>query len=178
MSAPIRNSVKILLLNPQNELMLMSVNDPTTTASDGQYYGRFWCPIGGGVEPGESLAETALREIYEETGILAEDVELGPAVWYGEFEFFLNGIFTHMKQTFIVGRTQQMESTLSNLTPFEKSVVEKLAWFSLDQIKNCDEVVYPVVLVDYLPAILAGDYPATPITIDLVKLPDKKFAVH
>ena len=68
--------------------------------------------------------------------------------------------------------------TLENLTLEEQNIVEKLAWFSFDQIKNCNEVIYPVALVDYLPAILSGNRPKTPIAIDLSRLPDKKFLVQ
>ncbi len=42
MSFPIRNSIKILLLNDTNELLLLCVDDPSTTTVDGIYHGRFW----------------------------------------------------------------------------------------------------------------------------------------
>ena len=35
-----------------------------------------WAPPSGGVEPGESVADTAIREVYEETGILVEPVRV------------------------------------------------------------------------------------------------------
>lgn len=40
------------------------------------------CAPGGGVEPGQSLPENLIREIYEETGLT---VEVGPVVLVNEF---------------------------------------------------------------------------------------------
>ena len=53
----------------------------------------------------------------------------------------------------------------------EQAVVKKLAWFSLEDIQNSPEIIYPIVLSDYLPYILAGNYPEKPLEIDLGKQP-------
>ena len=55
MSLIIRNSIQILLLNPENKLLLMCADDPKTTTVDGEYHGKFWFPIGGEIEEGESI---------------------------------------------------------------------------------------------------------------------------
>lgn len=44
-----------------------------------------WGPPGGGVEPGEGVAEAAVREVLEETGIALEVADLTPA-GYERFE--------------------------------------------------------------------------------------------
>ena len=162
-----RNSIKVLLLNERQELLLMCADDPTTTSKDGKYHGRFWFPVGGEINPGESVKEAATREIYEETGI--KEVEFGPVVWFGEFDLVLAGTPTHLKQTFIVAKTKQHKVSLENLTEEEKKVVKKTAWFSLEKIQNSTEVIYPVLLARYLPDILQGKYPDQPLEIDLAK---------
>ncbi|MFH1461567.1 MAG: NUDIX domain-containing protein [bacterium] len=167
----IRNSVKILLLNDENELLLMCVDDPKTTIINGKYLGPFWFVIGGEIEQGESTAQAAIREIHEETGILKEHIKLGPIVWHGEFDLILAGTPTHIKEQFIVAKTKQKKISLENLTQWEKVVVKKIVWFSLDEIKNCNEIIYPIVLLDYLEDIIFEKYPDTPIEIDLAKQP-------
>ncbi|NGX54553.1 MAG: RNA pyrophosphohydrolase [Chlamydiae bacterium] len=167
MSLPVRNSINLLLLNEKKQLLLMCADDPTTTTVDGKYHGRFWFPIGGKIEPGESLEEAALRELFEETGLAPEEVELGPIVWFGEFDLVLSGTPTRLKQRFIVAKTRQNSVSLSNLTQEEQAVIQKTAWFSLEEIKNCPDVIYPVLLPQYLPDILSGNYPAQPLEIDL-----------
>lgn len=55
----------IIVMNDQNEILL---NLRTDTYN--------WGIIGGGTEPGESLEETAARELLEESGLKAERFEL------------------------------------------------------------------------------------------------------
>lgn len=171
-SYPVRNSVKVILLNKANEILLACADDPTITTVEGKYNGRFWFPVGGKIESHESLQAAALREIYEETGIRKKAIELGPLVWFGEFPLVLNGVPTLLKQKFIVAKTEQKGFSLSNLTPEEKKMIKTMAWFSLEQIKTSKEVIYPVVLADYLADILSGNYPEVPIRIDLAKQPE------
>jgi len=174
MSLQVRNSIKVLLLNDDNELLLICIDDPQTTTVKGEYHGRFWDLIGGEIESYESIQEAALREIYEETGITKKEIELGPIVWVGELDLVLAGTLTHLKQRFIVARTKQKNVSLANLTQAEQAVVKKVAWFSLEEIKNSTEVIYPVLLPQYLPDIISGKYPEQPLEIDLTKKPNPK----
>jgi 8-oxo-dGTP pyrophosphatase MutT (NUDIX family) len=173
MKYPVRNSVRVLLLNAKNELLLICAKDPRTTSIDGKYHGRFWYTIGGGIKPMESIQEAAFREVYEETGIEQVDVELGPIVWFGEFDLVLDGTKQHLKQQFIVAKTTQHRVSFSNLEIDEKASFLKLAWFSLDALRTCNEIIYPVHLPQHLPDILLGKYPNEPMKIDLAAQPDR-----
>ena len=53
-------------------------------------------------------------------------------------------------------------------------MIQEIKWFSLENIKKSPEVIYPVVLPDYLPDIVAGRFPKEPIGLDLAKKPIKK----
>jgi len=167
MSKPVRSSIKILLLNEKNELLLMCADDPKTTSADGKYIGKFWFTVGGQIEENESINEAAIREIYEETGIKKEEIELGPIVWFGEFDLILNGVLTRLKQKFMVAKTNQKNVFLKNPTSWEKNVITEFKWYSLDEIKNTNEIIYPALLSEYLPDIIAKNYPSKPIEIDL-----------
>jgi 8-oxo-dGTP pyrophosphatase MutT (NUDIX family) len=173
MPSPIRNSVKIILINDKDELLLMCADDPKTTSAKGEYHGKFWFLVGGEIENGETIQEAAIRELHEETGITKNEVEFGPIVWFGEFDLVLNGILTHLKQTFIVARTKKKKVFLTKLNKWEKKAVKKLAWFSFEKIKNSDEIIYPVLLPRYLTKIISGKYPKQPIEIDLAYQPKK-----
>ncbi len=174
MNVPVRKSVKVLLMNDNKEILLMCADDPKTTAKDGTYHGKFWFTIGGKIENGESINEAAIREIHEETGITEDEIELGPIVWHGEFDLLLDNILTRLDQTFIVVKTKKNDIFLHAPDDWEKKVIKELKWFSLEDIINCENVIFPVVLPKYLPAILEGKYPDKCLEIDLAKQPNRK----
>src|ERR1700688_587365 len=143
---PVRDSMGVILLNQKNELLLMKADDPKTTSTSGHYNGPFWFSIGGAIEPGESVENAVLREIFEETGIEKKYITLGPIVWKGEFDLVLYGVLTRLKQRFMVAKTSLNKVTLANLTIQEKLVIKELHWFSLDDIKKTKELIYPMSL--------------------------------
>ena len=165
---PIHNSIRILLINQHKQILLICADDPSTKIHGQKYKGKFWFTVGGKIEEGEDVAATVIREIYEETGLSAEAITLGPIVWYGEFDLELSGVLQRLKQRFMVVHTNQTKLTIANLTAAEKKVIKELRWFSLDEIKNCQDMIYPSKLAEYLPEILQGNYPSSPIKRDLL----------
>lgn len=160
-----RNSIRVILINDKKELLLMCVEDKKTTSADGIYSGPFWVLVGGGMEPGENIKEAAFRELHEETGLSRADVELSSVVWRSEVHMVLAGTPSHIKDQYIVAKLKKNDGKISNenFTDWEKEVVRKVDWFSLEQIKNISDPVYPIGLTDYLPDILDGKYPEEPI---------------
>ncbi len=63
-----RTSVRVVLLDAGGRLLLFRTVDPSAPA-----LGIWWELPGGGMEAGESVAQTAARELAEETGILLPD---------------------------------------------------------------------------------------------------------
>jgi 8-oxo-dGTP pyrophosphatase MutT (NUDIX family) len=143
------------------------MDEPTIRSMGVAYSGPFWTLIGGEIEPNETVREAAERELFEETGLTRKDVEFGPHVWFGELDLVLYGSPTHVRQEFLVARTQRKDVSLANLTDAEKKVVTQLSWFSLDRLISGGEVVHPIRLPEYLPDVIAGKFPEEPFTIDL-----------
>ena len=64
--APVINvGATVIVMNGKHEILLNLRSDTHT-----------WGIIGGGMEPGESLEETAARELWEEAGLQADRFEL------------------------------------------------------------------------------------------------------
>lgn len=167
MSIKTRDAIRIILLNNVGQLLLMCVENLDITTAGGDRNKRFWCTIGGGIESGESIMHAAVREIYEETGIAQHDVILGSLVWVNEVDLVFKGVSTRFKEKFIVAHTHKNNVALHEPTEDEKQTVTRLQWFSIDDIKNSPDVIFPVGLAQYLPAVIAGDYPEKPIDISV-----------
>lgn len=167
----IRNSIKAILLNEKNELLLIYF-DNSEVVKDNNSARKHWFMIGGKIEDSEDYVSAVKREIFEETSIPEDKLEIGPLVFKGRMIFNINNEPNDMRESFVVVRTSMSEVSLENLTEEEKPVLKKLKWFSYDEIKNCDEIIYPVVLPDYLPDIIAGRYPTEVLEIDIAKQPE------
>ena len=94
-----RLTVRLLLLDGADRLLLMKCDDPTVADPAAAGPAVFWATLGGEIEPGESVMSAARREGREETG---QDLRFGPAVWYGEQVLLMKGRPTLFKETFVV----------------------------------------------------------------------------
>lgn len=167
-----RKSIRFLLFNSQNQLLLIRVVDPSTTGIDKKSRDAFWCTPGGSMEPNETVEETIARELFEETGLSINDVQVGPFVWYGKHRMIIRGQETEMNEQFIVLHTVKNELSTANFTDEEKEVITNLTWLSYEEILNHHEVIFPVILRSHLPDIISGNYPKQAIEVDLSLLPD------
>lgn len=166
-----RKSIRFLLLNEQKQLLLMRVVDPTTTGIDKKSRDAFWCTPGGSMEENETIDETIVRELYEETGLTTTNVRVGPVVWYGAHRMFIRGKETDMDEKYVVLHTDKTQLSNANFTEEEKEVITNLSWLSYDEIINHHEAIFPVILKTHLLDIINGNYPPQPIEVNLSLLP-------
>ncbi len=164
---PVRNSVRLILLNDNNELLLMCIEDPRTKSIGEKAGRRFWVTVGGRIDPGETLMAAALRELYEESGLIKDDVKFGPIVWRRELDLIIYGKPYRLKEKYFVARTKKKKVALTKLSSEETGVVKNLSWFSFDQIVHSQDPIYPELLVKHLPNIIAGKYPQEPVDVTL-----------
>lgn len=151
-----RPTSRLVVLDPQDRLLLLLVEDPKL------WHPRFWITPGGGVEPGESFEQAAQRELWEETGIVAP---LGPCIWSRRVLVPFDGGLVDMDERYFVVRVDAVEVGPGSPTAWEQEVLTAHRWWTLDDLRQTDEVVAPRCLATVLPPILAGRYPAEPIAI-------------
>lgn len=151
--------VRVILISPQGRILLIKVRNTMPAGLDIPC----WLTPGGGMDPGETIAETALREVAEETGIA--DVRLGPVIWYGEDSRRSGEWQVLFREHFVVAHAATEILAAEGWTTHEQDQILEMRWWTPAELAACRETVYPPNLARDLPALLAGDYPATLVVL-------------
>lgn len=100
-----------------------------------------WGYPGGALELGESLENAARRELTEETGLIANKLELFGVFSGKEFHH----IYPNQDEVYIVDVVYLCKSYTGNLKA-QEAEVERLAFFSADRLpENISPPVRPVI---------------------------------
>jgi ADP-ribose pyrophosphatase YjhB (NUDIX family) len=159
-----RKTVRILLLDPQDRLLLVRMHDPNVGDASGKVLAKpYWVTIGGEIEGNEDIASAAMREVTEETGL--HNARLGAPVWTTEHTLCIGGKNRLMQETFILARTTETVLGRDGWTELEREVIHEMKWWSLEELQATREMIFPTSLVQHLPPLLAGELPAAPIAI-------------
>ncbi|MCU4401312.1 NUDIX domain-containing protein [Acinetobacter pittii] len=146
----IRKSSRLLVLNESHQILLFQFTH-TNDALAGQSY---WATVGGGLEEGETFEQAAYRELYEELGVVRQNV--GTHVATRNFEMMLPSaeIVISEERLFIVFIKNE-ELNTANWTEQEKLVISKSRWWTFDELSQTNEIVYP----NNIPHILTVSLP-------------------
>jgi 8-oxo-dGTP pyrophosphatase MutT (NUDIX family) len=135
-----RLTSRILLFDETGSILLF-----LTTAPDTSGFAR-WVTPGGGVDPGETHADAAIRELFEETGLAIEDP--GPAVWHYDFVVqWDNADHDTGHAEFYVVRTTRFAPSSAGWTDDEKIDTLDWRWWSLKELRTTSEPFEPMELL-------------------------------
>ena len=109
-----------------------------------------WCTPGGAVDPGETYAEAARRELWEEVGL---DVDCGLEVARRVVDFrTFEGTDVTADERYFRVDVDTCDVRPGGLTAQEQVLMVGHRWFSAAEIARHDETLYPADLVDLLDA--------------------------
>ena len=145
-----RPSSRLLVLDRSNRILLfrfMFKRGPLA----GQDY---WATPGGALEPGESFADAARRELFEETGILRDAV--GQPVAEREFALQLHdGEYVMAEERFFLVLVDGQSLSRDGWTAVEIEVMTGHRWWSVEELTSTSETVFPETLVAILDRVLS-----------------------
>ncbi len=141
----LRRAARIIVLGPENRALMFRFDVPDRPP--------FWVTAGGECEPGESFDDAARRELFEETGITADP---GPQIARTTPEFVtVEGEPVRADERYYLVRVAEAKIDAANHTELEKCLMTEHRWFTLDELRDWPEAVYPVTIADMIEQELA-----------------------
>jgi 8-oxo-dGTP pyrophosphatase MutT (NUDIX family) len=144
-----RRCSKVLLVDEQERVLLFSGIDRTKPELR-----PWWFAIGGRLEAGETYAQAAVRETFEETGLTIGDP--GPVVFTRLFRWEFEGETFDQEERFYFIRVSSFTPTPAAWTETEVATIREMRWWSVEALRSTDEIVFPDDLAAQLERLLAG----------------------
>ncbi|CAN5456921.1 hypothetical protein BH09CHL1_BH09CHL1_14010 [soil metagenome] len=126
-----RPSARIILLDEHNHVLLFEYDDPNYFSPE-HPGSRFWCTPGGGIEPGETIEETARRELWEETAIT--NAVFGAELGTVSADLTVYGELVRHVNHFILARAPRQDLGFDNLGGYEASTFLRHRWWSYEEL--------------------------------------------
>ncbi len=148
-----RSAVRLVVLDAQDTLLLFHTRDP-----DHPDLGTWWELPGGGIDPGESYLDAAIRELREEAGIVASPAQVGQPNWRRRASF-RHRQTRHVQDEVIVAVRLPVagpDVDESLRFDYEREDYFGFRWWPTPEISSSSERFYPGQLPVLLDAFLNG----------------------
>lgn len=148
-----RECVRLIVADADGLILLLATRDPTYPE-----LGTWWEFPGGGIEDGETLAQAAARELWEETGLAVIPEQIEAPRWSRSSTFKVHGKrHVQSEQVMVVFLDlRQPELNGANREAIESEDYFDHRWWSVAEILATSDKFYPGKMATYLPQVLAG----------------------
>jgi 8-oxo-dGTP pyrophosphatase MutT (NUDIX family) len=142
-----RATARVLLVNEQNQVFMLKTHfDPEVGLPPR------WLVPGGGIDAGEYTRTAALRELYEETGLVVDPDVLGEPVLEASGRWdWADGLNYHTyTDTIYELKVHDFKLDTLGFTEDELRDVLEYRWWNLSELFASEELVAPHELVGWL----------------------------
>ncbi len=153
----VRRTTRVIMIDPADRILLFEDSDPGIEES------RWWVTPGGGIDPGETEAQAAVREVAEETGyVLGEDELIGPVARRRVVHGYSDQVI-EQEESFFLTRVRAFAVDVADHTEEEQLTLQQHRWWSRQELTTTRAWVWPAELVDLWDTI--DDPPAEPLDL-------------
>jgi 8-oxo-dGTP pyrophosphatase MutT (NUDIX family) len=137
-----RRTVRLLVVDDQRRLLMFADSDPGVPGSS------WWITPGGGVDPGETELEAAVRELEEEAGLLLDEGRfLGPILRRRVIHGY-SDVVIDQEDTFYACWVPTFSVSSAGYTPEEQLTMTGHRWWTREELADTTETVWPVIVLD------------------------------
>ena len=149
-----RQVVRLVVLDTASRVLLFHTHDPT--APD---LGEWWELPGGGIEADETYVDAAIRELGEETGIVATAEQVGAPTWQRHATFRYRGERRLQHEVVVTVHLSTAAPSVDGAlrVGYEAEDYFAYRWWAVDEIAGSSERFYPGRLAELIGTFLGGE---------------------
>lgn len=145
-----RTAVRVIVVSAADEVLLFEDTDPGIPGVS------WWMTPGGGMDPGETERQTAVRELAEETGLLARpDQLIGPIARREVTHGYTDQVIVQREPFFLLV-LDRFDVDIAGHTEEEQLTIQQHRWWPLTELETTDAWIWPAELVELVRAGRAG----------------------
>lgn len=137
-----RRTARVLLIDDRDRLLLFHDTDP------GLADVHWWITPGGGLDPGESDTAAAVRELFEETGVVVGEDELVGPVMKRRVVHGYSDVVVDQEDVFFACWVPAFEISDAGHTPEERALMTGHHWWTRAELARTTDVVWPAEVLD------------------------------
>lgn len=149
-----RQCVRLVVLDATDRLLLFHTRDIANPD-----LGMWWELPGGGIDPGETYLDTAIRELAEETGIVVTPDQVGAPTWRRSASFRYRRERRLQHEMVMTVRLPVPGPPVDGTDRLEHEILDYVdfRWWPVVEVLGSDQRFYPGRLPALLPALLRGE---------------------
>jgi 8-oxo-dGTP pyrophosphatase MutT (NUDIX family) len=146
-----RTAARVILLDEDDHVLMIHGFDPRSPEA------TYWYSLGGGLDDGEEPAAAAVREVWEETGLRLDPVDLVGPLREECVVFPLDGREIHQQQLYFAARTSRFDPVPAAFEELEIRSTVAIDWLDPHALHRVEETVYPTFLTELVEALVAHE---------------------